>query len=135
MPKGTQLAVMTPGQNQKHYLAGALDLATGTVLYCLGPRKTNALFCALLNVLHERYPAEQYRRLYVVVDNYKTHKAKAVAQWLVNHLRVTLLLLPTYCPQATRSSEFLGMFMIAVSAIISGNASLTWWPMWKTIYI
>src|SRR3712207_3161447 len=31
-PKGTQLAVMTPGQNRKHYLAGALDLATGTLL-------------------------------------------------------------------------------------------------------
>jgi hypothetical protein len=25
MPQGTPLAVMTPGQNQKHYLAGALD--------------------------------------------------------------------------------------------------------------
>jgi putative transposase len=108
MPKGTQLAVMTPGQNQKHYLAGALDLATGTVLYCLGPRKTNALFCALLNVIHKRYPAEQYRRLYVVVDNYKIHKAKAVAQWLVNHLRVTLLLLPTYCPQANPIERVFG---------------------------
>jgi len=29
MPKGTQLEVMTPGQNQKNYLAGALDLTTG----------------------------------------------------------------------------------------------------------
>src|SRR5215207_8652844 len=47
MPKGTQLEVMTPGQNQKHSLAGALDLATGTLLYCLGPRQTNALFCDL----------------------------------------------------------------------------------------
>jgi putative transposase len=75
MPKGTQLAVMTPGQNQKHYLAGALDLATGTLLYCLGPRQTNALFCDLLNVLHECYPAERYTRLYVVVDNYNGHSA------------------------------------------------------------
>ena len=49
MPKGTQLEVMTPGQNQKHYLAGALDLATGTLLHCLGPRKTNALFRDLLS--------------------------------------------------------------------------------------
>jgi hypothetical protein len=59
MPKGPQLAVMTPGQNQTHDLAGALDLATGTLLYGLGPRKTNALCCDLLNVLHERYPAER----------------------------------------------------------------------------
>jgi transposase len=47
-PKGTQLEVMTPGQHQQHYLAGALDLATGTLHHCLGPRKTNALFRALL---------------------------------------------------------------------------------------
>jgi putative transposase len=37
MPQGTQLEVMTPGQNEKHYLAGALDLSTGTLLHGLGP--------------------------------------------------------------------------------------------------
>jgi putative transposase len=100
MPKGTQQAVMTPGQNQKHYLAGALELTTGTLHHCLGPRKTNALFRDLLSVLDARYPAEQYTRLYVVVDNYKIHKAKAVEQWLTAHPRVTLLFLPTYCPRA-----------------------------------
>jgi putative transposase len=100
MPKGTQLAVMTPGQNQKHYLAGALDLATGTLLHCLGTRKTNALFRDLLALLEASYPAERYTRLYVVVDNYKIHKAKAVEQWLASHPRVTLLFVPTYCPRA-----------------------------------
>jgi transposase len=35
-----------------------------------------------------------------VVDNYTIHQAKAVAQWLANHPRVTRLFLPTYCPQA-----------------------------------
>lgn len=100
MPKGTQLEVMTPGQNQKHYLAGALDLTTGTLHHCLGPRKTNALFRNLLTRLDERYPPGRYRRLYVVVDNYKIHKAKAVEQWLAAHPRVSLLFLPTYCPQA-----------------------------------
>ncbi len=100
MPQGRQLAVMTPGQNQKHYLAGALDLATGTLLHCLGPRKTNLLFRDLLSVLDTHYPAEHYTRLYVVVDNYKIHKAKAVEQWLAAHPRFSLLFLPTYCPRA-----------------------------------
>jgi putative transposase len=100
MPKGTQLAVMTPGQNQKHYLAGALELATGTLLHCLGARKTNQLFRDLLVTLEASYPAERYTRLYVVVDNYKIHQAKAVEQWLATHPRVTLLFLPTYCPRA-----------------------------------
>jgi putative transposase len=99
-PKGTQLAVMTPGQNQKHYLAGALDLETGTLLHCLGPRKTNGLFRDLLQTLEVAYPLTQYQRIYVVVDNYKIHKAKAVEAWLAKHPRVTLLFLPTYCPRA-----------------------------------
>ncbi len=100
MPTGTQVEVMTPGQNEKHYLAGALDPTTGTLHYALGPRKTNALFRELLTVLDARYPADRYTRLYVVVDNYQIHKAKPVEQWLAAHPRVTLLFLPTYCPRA-----------------------------------
>jgi transposase len=100
MPQGSQVAVMTPGQNAKHYLGGALDLTTGTLHYCLGARKTNALFRDLLGILEASYPAERYIRLYVVVDNYKIHKAKAVKHWLDAHPRVTLLFLPTYCPRA-----------------------------------
>jgi transposase len=100
MPQGTQVEVMTPGQNAKYYLAGALDLATGTLLHCLGARKTSALFRDLLTLLEERYPAAQYTRLYVVVDNSKIHNAKAVEQWLASHPRVTIRFLPTYCPRA-----------------------------------
>jgi transposase len=39
-------------------------------------------------------------RIYVVVDNYCIHKAKAVTQWLASHPRFVLLWLPTYCPRA-----------------------------------
>jgi putative transposase len=99
-PQGTQVEVMTPGTNEKHYLAGALELATGTLHHCLGPRKTNVLFRGLLQRLDDAYPATHYTRVYVVVDNYKIHKAKAVEQWLAKHPRVKLLFLPTYCPRA-----------------------------------
>jgi hypothetical protein len=100
MPTGTHLAVMTPGQKQKHDLAGALDVATGTRLHCLGARTTNALFRDLLGLLDASYPAEQYTRLSVVVDHDKIHQAKAVEPWLTAHPRVTRLLLPTYGPRA-----------------------------------
>jgi putative transposase len=100
MPQGSQEEVMTPGQNEKHYLAGALNLATGKILHCLGPRKNNALFRDLLTLLEHTYPERQVRRIYVVVDNYKIHKAKAVGQWLATHPRFVLLWLPTYCPRA-----------------------------------
>jgi putative transposase len=100
MPQGTQTEVMTPGKNEKHYLAGALHLATGKLLYCLGPRKNNGLFRDLLTLLDTTYPARQITRIYVVVDNYCIHKAKAVEQWLARHPRFVVLWLPTYCPRA-----------------------------------
>jgi transposase len=100
MPQGTQEEIMTPGTNEKHYLAGALHLATGKVLYCLGPRKNNGLFRDLLTLLDATYSARQITRIYVVVDNYCIHKAKAVKQWVASHPRFELLWLPTYCPRA-----------------------------------
>jgi putative transposase len=100
MPKGSQEEVMTPGTNEKHYLAGALNLETGQLLHCLGPWKNNGLFRALLTLLDHTYPASRVSRIYVVVDNYCIHKAKAVHTWLAEHPRFELLWLPTYCPRA-----------------------------------
>jgi putative transposase len=100
MPKGSQAAVMTPGQNETHYLAGALNLATGKILHGLGPRNTNALFRDLLTRLDRPDPERGVRRLSVVGDNYRIHKAKAGNQWLATHPRFALLWLPTYGPRA-----------------------------------
>jgi len=100
MPQGETVKLVTPGQNQKHYLAGALELKTGRIVHCEGVRKTNALFRALLDSLEQRYPKARVDKVYVVVDNYGIHKAKAVAQWLAAHPRFAFLFLPTYCPQA-----------------------------------
>src|SRR3989441_11109638 len=135
MPKGETVKVVTPGQNQKHYLAGALEPRTGQLLHCTSTRKTNALFRALLDRLEWLYPQARFTKdygtkplrtqvimtvslgptstyktppgvlsqspkVYVVVDNYGIHKAKAVEQWLAAHPRFELLFLPTYCPKA-----------------------------------
>jgi putative transposase len=108
MCQGTQTEIMTPGTNEKHYLAGALHLATGKVLYCLGPRKNNGLFRELLALLDHTYSAGQITRIYVVVDNYCIHKAKAVQQWVASHPRFALLWLPTYCPRANPIERVFG---------------------------
>jgi putative transposase len=63
MPQGTQAEVRTPGTNEKHYLAGALHLATGKLLYGLGPRKNNELFRNLLGLLDTLYPAPSVTRI------------------------------------------------------------------------
>ena len=81
MPKGSHLAVMTPGQHRKHYLAGALDLATGTLHHCLGPRRATALCRDLPNRLDASYPTERSTRLSVGVHHGKIHQAMAVELW------------------------------------------------------
>jgi len=44
MLPGRQKTVLTPGQNQKRYVAGALDARTGTVHFVEAERKNSALF-------------------------------------------------------------------------------------------
>lgn len=100
MLKGTQEEVMTPGQNDKRYLAGALNIVTGKILHCVWARKVNGLFIDLLKTIDQACPATNFDRIEVVVDNYGIHKAKAVVKWLEGHPRFELLWLPTYCPKA-----------------------------------
>jgi transposase len=100
MPKGEQVAVLTPGTNEKRYLAGALDLATGTITHCVWYRKQTGLFLDLLATLDRTHPASLFTHLTVVADNAKIHKAAKVQQWLATHPRFELLYLPTYCPRA-----------------------------------
>jgi DDE superfamily endonuclease len=108
MPHGTQVAVMTPGTHDKHDLAGALEPATGTLHHGVGPRNTNGLFRDLRQTLEAAYPAAHYQRLDVVVDKDTIHKAKAVQDWLAQHPRVRLRLLPTYGPRANPSARAVG---------------------------
>ena len=100
MPKGEQVKVLTPGTNEKRYLAGALDLTTGTIPHCVWYRKQTGLFLELLDTLDQTPPVPRFTPLTVVVDNAKLHKAKKVQQWLAAHPRFELLYLPTYCPDA-----------------------------------
>jgi transposase len=100
MPKGEQVEVLTPGTNAKRYLAGALDLTTGTITHCVWYRKQTGLFLELLDTLDRTYLAPLFTHLTVVVDNAKLHKAERVQQWLATHPRFELLYLPTYCPDA-----------------------------------
>ena len=100
MPKGAQVEVMTPGTNEKRYLAGALDLTTGTTQHCVWYRKTTGLFVDLLATLDRAYPVPAFSCLSVVVDNSKIHYAGEVEKWLAAPPRFALLYLPTYCPKA-----------------------------------
>lgn len=101
MLPGLQKQVVTPGQNEKRYLAGALDARTGLLYWVEGMRKTSALFVALLAKLVDRYP--EASKIHVIVDNYRIHTSKittcALQQW---RGRVVLHFLPPYCPNENR---------------------------------
>jgi putative transposase len=90
MPTGEQVKVMTPGTNEKRYLAGALDLATGTITHCVWYRKQTGLFLELLDMLDQTHPVPLFTHLTVGVDNAKLHKAKKVLEWLATHPRLVM---------------------------------------------
>lgn len=100
MPKAEQVEVLTPGTNEKRYLAGALDITTGKITQCVWYRKQTGLFLDLLETLDRTHPAPLFSCLTLVVDNAKIHHAQKVQQWLAAHPRFAVLYLPTYCPRA-----------------------------------
>ncbi len=102
MLKSTQKEVMTPGKNQKRYLAGALNAKTGELSWVEGERKTSHLFLLLLwHLLQEVYRTA--KRIYVILDNYRIHSSRQVELALANMGgRVQLVFLPPYCPDHNR---------------------------------
>jgi transposase len=101
MLRGHQRRIVTPGKNEKFYLAGALDVRTGRLHTTGGPRKTAVLFCELLVLLADAYP--RARCIHLVIDNYGIHKALATqTQLAALHDRVRLHFLPPYCPDSNR---------------------------------
>lgn len=108
MLPGRQKKVLTPGQNQKRYVAGALDARKGTVHYVEAQRKNSGLFIELLRKLAgQAHP--RAKRIHVICDNYCIHKSKRV-EMALRELdgRVILHFLPPYCPDANRIERLWG---------------------------
>jgi hypothetical protein len=83
MPKGEQVEVLTPGTNEKRYLAGALDLTTGTITHCVWYRKQTGLFLDLPETLDRTHPARLFTHLHHRCRQRKdsqSHESPAVAR-------------------------------------------------------
>jgi len=101
MNRGQQKEVVTPGQNQKRYLAGAMNARTGELTVVEGLRKNSALFIALLKALREDYP--RARRIHVILDNYRIHTSQISQLALAGFDgRIVLHFLPPYCPNENK---------------------------------
>ena len=101
MNRGQQKEVVTPGQNEKRYLAGAMNAKTGLLTVVEGQRKTSWLFITLLDALVEDYP--DAGRIHVILDNYRIHDSKITQLALQRYEgRIVLHFLPPYCPNENK---------------------------------
>jgi putative transposase len=99
MRRGEQAEVVTPGNNQKCYLAGSLHWRTGRLfLSAPGPQRNAALFLRHLDDLRERLRC--YTKIHVICDNAKFHNCGAVTEYLTLWgNRIELHYLPKYAPE------------------------------------
>ena len=91
---GQQIRVPTPGSNVTRALFGALNIRTGAWHYQVRKRMKKEDFIAFLEYLLTVYPTQV---IILIVDNYSSHTAHAVADWLDAHPRLQLHFLPKYC--------------------------------------
>jgi putative transposase len=95
-PKGQQVMIQTPGQQQTYYGIGALNYYTGETVVQFQPHKRRQEMAQLLAALVDKHPTGT---IYVTWDNAKTHEddeVEAVLQAAAG--RLVLLYLPTYSP-------------------------------------
>lgn len=97
MGLGQQKEALTPGQNEKRYLAGAMDVRTGQIHWVEADKKNSWLFWDLLYKLTRVYA--DARVIHVILDNYGIHSSKIIAVALANFAsRIRLHFLPPYSP-------------------------------------
>jgi transposase len=96
MLRGQQKTVLTPGQNQKRYLAGALDVRSGRVQWVSATHKRSGLFIDLLRQLRHAHP--RARMIHVIVDNYSIHDSRQTRLALAAMPNVRVHFLPPYSP-------------------------------------
>ena len=90
---GQQWRVPTPGSNTARALFGALEIRTGQWTYLVRERMRKEDFIAFLEHLLVIYPQHP---IILIVDNYSSHTAGDVQEWLAAHPRLQLYFLPTH---------------------------------------
>ncbi len=101
MLPGQQKVVVTPGKNQKRYVAGAFTGWKGTLVWVEGPSKRSLLFIELVKKLKETFSS--YRVIHLIVDNSIIHTSQITQKAMAAFTgAVQLHFLPPYCPSANR---------------------------------
>jgi transposase len=101
--RGRQKQVLTPGCNEKRYLAGAWNPKTCVLDYVEGERKNSLLFLELLHKLATKTYSKA-KRIHIILDNYGIHDSLQVRLALKSEAaqKLNLHFLPPYCPDHNR---------------------------------
>jgi transposase len=91
---GQQVRIPTPGTNKTRALFGALDIRTGQWTYLAREHMRKEDFVAFLEHLLVVFPLVP---ILLIVDNYSSHTAHLVQDWLAEHPRLHVYFLPKYC--------------------------------------
>lgn len=91
---GEQVRIPTPGTNDSRAVFGALDIRSGRWVHLIREHMAKDDFIAFLEHLLTVYIDVP---IVLVVDNYSSHHARVVKDWLDTHDRLRLFYLPIYC--------------------------------------
>jgi transposase len=91
---GQQIRIPTPGTNVTRVLFGALNIRMGQWTYLVREHMRKEDVIAFLEHLLIVYPSGP---IILIVDNFSSHTAHLVREWLENHSRLQLYYLPKYC--------------------------------------
>lgn len=97
---GKQELVPTPGQNEKRYIAGALNAHTGRVVWVESDRKNSVLFIELLKKIRQTYRAA--KRFVLILDNVNIHSSYKTQAFLRKNEKFDLVFQPVYHPWVNR---------------------------------
>jgi len=99
MLRGQQKVVVTPGENVKRCVAGALDPRRGEIIWAAGKRRDSELFLKLLRQVRAVNPSA--KRIHIILDNAKAHLSLKARKALEEEFQGVIVLhfLPPYCPQ------------------------------------
>jgi hypothetical protein len=95
-PKGKQMVVNSPGQDEVTYLFGSVNPLTGDGLYEIYDHKTSCEFCFHLDHLTTTF-SEHF--IFLVGDNAPSHHSAVTIDFLKEHQEtIEFVPLPTYSP-------------------------------------
>ena len=98
--KGGKAIIMSPATHEKINLVGAVNLRSGMIIVNEVERFNKESCIEFLNKI-EKNESESTGNIYIILDNARPHRAKAVIEYLENNSnnRINLLFLPPYSPE------------------------------------